>query len=105
MATVKKRAWTTATGEKREAFRVSYTDRDGKRQHKQFTLKRDADAYRINAEAELAQGIHTPEAKSVTIAEAANVWLASCEANGCDRGTLKSYREIANRHIKPELGN
>lgn len=105
MATVKKRAWTTASGEKREAFRVAYTDRDGKRQFKQFPLKRDADAYRVKVEAELTQGIHTPEGKSFTVAEAANVWLASCEANGCDRGTLKSYREIANRHIKPEVGS
>lgn len=105
MATVKKRAWTTAAGEKREAFRVSYTDRTGKRQHKQFTLKRDADAYRIKVEAELAQGIHTSDAKSATVAEAADVWIASCEASGCDRGTLKTYREIANRHIKPQIGN
>jgi integrase len=104
MATVKKRAWTTAAGEKKEAFRVSYTDRGGKRQHKQFPLKRDADAYRIKVEAELAQGIHTPDAKSVTVAQAADVWLASCEAGGCDRGTLKTYREIANRHIKPQVG-
>jgi integrase len=105
MATVKKRAWTTAAGEKREAFRVSYTDRSGKRQHKQFTLKRDADAYRIKVEGELAQGIHTPDARSATVAEAADVWIASCEASGCDRGTLKTYREIANRHIKPQIGN
>jgi integrase len=104
MATVKKRAWTTATGEKREAFRVAYTDRDGKRQFKQFPLKRDADAYRVKCEAELLHGIHTPEAKSVTVAEAANVWLASCEAGGCDRGTLKTYREIAN-HVTAELGS
>lgn len=105
MATVKKRAWTTAAGETREAFRVSYTDRSGKRQHKQFTLKRDADAYRIKVEAELAQGIHTPDARSLTVAEAADVWIAACEASGCDRGTLKTYREIANRHIKPQIGN
>ena len=104
MATVKKRAWTTAAGEKRDAFRVAYTDQDGKRQFKQFPLKRDADAYRIQVEAELTQGIHTPVAKSVTISEAATIWLASCEANGCDRGTLKSYREIVNLHILPELG-
>lgn len=104
MATVKKRTWTTSAGEKKEAFRVSYTDRSGKRQHKQFPLKRDADAYRIKVEAEIAQGIHTPDARSVTVSEAADVWLASCEASGCDRGTLKTYREIANRHIKPQIG-
>ena len=104
MATVKKRVWTTVKGEKREAWRVSYTDREGERQHKQFTLKRDADAYRIKVEGEIAQGIHTPDAQSVSVAEAADVWIAASEANGCGRGTIKTYKEIVNGHIKPQLG-
>jgi integrase len=104
MATIKKRSWRTSKGEVREAFRVSYTDREGKRRHKQFDMKRDADAYRIRVEGELAQGIHTPDAASVTIGEAAEIWLASCESS-CDRGTLKTYREIDRVHIRPQLGN
>lgn len=87
MATIKKRSWRTSKGEVREAFRVSYTDREGKRRHKQFHMKRDADAYRIRVEGELARGIHTPDAASLTIGDAADIWLASCESS-CDRGTL-----------------
>ena len=105
MATVKKRTWRTSAGEQREAWRVSYTDQSGVRQHKQLSLKRDAEAYRIKVEGELAAGIHTPDSKSVTVGEAANIWIAACEANGCDRGTLKTYRELVNRHIRPQLGN
>jgi integrase len=105
MATVKKRNWTTATGELKEAFRVSYTDAMGIRRKKQFELKRDADAYRIKVEGELVNGIHTADAVSVTVGEAADIWLAASEANGCDRGTLKTYREIVNRHIRPQIGN
>jgi integrase len=104
MATVKKRTWATGTGESRQAFRVAYTDRAGKRLFKQFALKRDAEAYRIKVEAEIAQGVHTPDAQSATVGEAADVWIASCEANGCARGTLKTYKEIVNVHIKPQLG-
>jgi integrase len=104
MATVNKRSWTTPSGERREAWQVTYVDRDGSRQRKQFALKRDAEAYRIKAESEVAQGIHTPDARSVTVGDAAAVWLAACEANGCDRGTLKTYGEIVNRHIKPTIG-
>jgi integrase len=104
MATVKKRTWITPSGEKREAFRVSYTDRNGHRQRKQFPLKRDAESYRIKVEGELAQGIHTPDAKSGTVGQAADTWIAACEANGCDLTTLKTYREIVNRHIRPHLG-
>lgn len=105
MGTVAKRFWTDSKGRKKEAWRVSYTDRYGERHHKQFDLKRDADAYRIKVEGELAQGLHTPDANSLTIGQAADVWIASCEASGCDRGTLKTYGEIVNVHIRPQLGN
>jgi integrase len=105
MATIRKRRWRTARGEQKEAWRVSYTDVNGERWHKQFDLKRDADAYRVQVEGELANGIHIPDAASVTVSRAADIWIASCEAAGCDRGTLKTYREIVNRHIRPHLGN
>lgn len=104
MATIKKRRWRTANGEAREAFRVSYTDREGKRRFKQFELKRDSDAYRVRVEGELALGIHTADAVSVTVGEAADIWLASCESS-CDRGTIKTYREIVRLHVKPQLGS
>jgi integrase len=104
MATVKKRTWTTARGEQKQAWRVSYTEVSGKRWHKQFDLKRDADAYRVQVEGELVRGVHTPDATSVTVGRAADIWIGSCEAAGCDRGTLKTYREIVGRHIRPHLG-
>lgn len=104
MATVKKRAWRTTAGERKEAWRVAYTDASGRRRFVQHGTKRDADAYRIRIEGELAQGIHTADAASITVGEAADIWVASCEAN-CDRGTLKTYREIVNRHIRPQLGH
>lgn len=104
MASVKKRVWITASGELKEAWRVAYTDATGKRRFVQRATKRDADAYRIRIEGELAQGIHTADAASITVGEAADIWVASCETS-CDRGTLKTYREIINRHIRPQLGS
>ena len=65
-------------------------------------MRRDADAYRIRVEGELALGIHTPDAASVTVGHAADIWLTACEAS-CDRGTIKTYREIVNLHIRPQL--
>lgn len=104
MASVSKRLWTDATGKAREAWRVSYTDQAGKRRFKQFTRKKDADAYALTAQWEVRQGIHTVDADSVTVGAAADIWLTSCEANGCDRGTMKSYREVVRLHIKPLIG-
>lgn len=104
MATVKRRNWTNAKGEKKEAWRVSYTDSAGKRRFKQYEKKKNADAYRIKIEGELATGIHTADAASITVAKACDVWLAAAKEGGCDRGTLKAYKEVVNGHIKPLLG-
>jgi integrase len=104
MATVTKRVWTDARGKRKEAWRVAYTDQSGKRRFKQFTRKKDADAYELTAQWEVKHGVHTPDADSITVADAADLWLATAETNGCDRGTLKSYGEMARCHIKPLLG-
>lgn len=104
MATVRKRSWTTPKGERKEAWRVRYVDQHGKSRTRQFDLKRDADAFRIKAEGEVAAGVHTADSTSITVGEAAGIWIKNAEAAGLDRGTLKSYREMADLHIKPLLG-
>ncbi len=104
MATVRKRSWTTGKGERKEAWRVRYVDQHGTTRTRQFDLKRDADAFRITAEGEVVSGIHTADRASVTVSEAAAIWLAAREADNCDRGTLKTYREIVDRHISPLIG-
>jgi len=104
MATVKKRKWVTAKGERREAWRIRYVDQHGQTRTRQFDLKRDADAFRVKAEGEVAAGIHTPDSTSSTVGQAADIWLAAAETNGCDRGTLKTYGEIVRCHIGPLIG-
>jgi integrase len=104
MATVSKRSWKDGKGRQQEAWRVSYNDQSGKRRHKQFARKKDADAYALTAQWEVKQGIHTADADSVTVKEAGKIWLGAAEANGCDRGTVKSYKEVLELHIVPNLG-
>src|ERR1044072_2983074 len=104
MATVKRRTWRTGDGAQKEAWRVRYVDQHGKARARQFDLKRDAEAFRIKAEGEVAAGIHTPDSASITVAKAADLRLGTAEANGLERGTLKSYRELHELHIKPLIG-
>lgn len=104
MATVIKRTWTDAKGRAKEAWRIAYTDADGVRRKVQKATKREADAYRIKVEGEVSIGVHTPDATSVTVAAAAAIWVAAAEAGGCDRATLKGYREIVRGHIVPLIG-
>jgi integrase len=104
MATIRKRAWITGKGERREAWRVRYVDQHGKTCTRQFDLKRDAEAFRIKAEGEVSAGIHTADSASITVADAADLWIAKAELRKRDRGTLKGYRELRDRHIVPLIG-
>jgi hypothetical protein len=46
---VRKREWTTATGEVKEAWQACFTDGAGKRRTKTFFYKKEADAYHATA--------------------------------------------------------
>jgi integrase len=94
---VRRRAWRSATGEK-EVWVVDYSDGAGKRRLKTFQRKKEADAFAAKAAVEVREGIHTPDSASITIAEAADLWLASC--SGLERSTRTQYRQHIN-HIVP----
>jgi integrase len=50
-------------------------------------------------------GTHAADSTSVTIAEAARLWLITAEGNGLERATLFNYRQYANLHIAPLIGS
>jgi integrase len=105
---IRKRTWKTAKGETKEAWVVDYVDQAGKRRLKTFAKKKLADAYHSRANVEVSQGVHTPDSASVTVAEAADRWIASCEARESarrlERSTIDSYRSHVKFHILPFLG-
>jgi integrase len=112
MATVRKRTWTTKTGPK-TAWLVDYRDQGGKRRFMTFERKKDADAALVDAQGEIKQGIHTPARASITIAEAAELWMRACgetpegetpHPNPLERSTLKQYRNHVDLHIAPLIG-
>jgi len=105
MATVKRRAWRTAKGERKEAWRVRYIDQHGVTRTRQFDLKRDAEAYRVKAESEVLYGTHTADSVSITVREAADLWISTAQGNRLDAGTIKSYRELARLHVVPLIGS
>ena len=102
---VRKRAWTTAKGERKEAWLVTYRDRQGDRCQETFDRKRDADARYDAIKQALREGTHTPRSKSITVSEAGTVWLDACEADALERATILGYRIFLERHIVPHLGH
>ena len=101
---VRKRTWKSPSGEMREAWVVDYVDQHGERHIKTFAKKRDADAHHAVVGAAVRAGTHTADSKSATVAKAAELWLASCDAAGLERTSITAYRQRVDLHIVPYLG-
>lgn len=101
---VRKRRWIDPKGIEKEAWVAAYTDSQGVRRLKTFQRKKDADAFEANATVQVAEGTHVPDSVSVSVATAAEKWLASCTSAGLERSTIDMYRNHVELHIKPFLG-
>lgn len=104
MSKVTKRSWITPKGEKKTAWRADYRDGSGARRAKQFDRKKDAEAWLTKAAWEVSQGVHTADSQSITVAQAADLWIRKAEGEGRERSTIKQYQELARIHIKPLIG-
>ena len=85
-------------------WQVDYRDGAGHRRHRQFATKRVADAFHARARTEVAAGIHTPDSASITVAEAADLWIARCERDELERTTILAYQQHVDLHIVPYIG-
>jgi integrase len=101
---VRKRIWTTPKGEQREAWIVDYRDADGDRCIETFAKKKDADARHAEISVNVRAGIRVATSKSITVKQAGESWIASGEAVGLERSTIKQYREHLDQHIAPFIG-
>jgi hypothetical protein len=104
MASVRKRTWKSG-GKDKTAWVADYFDQNGKRHQQQFRTKGEADAFLVQARGEVAKGIHTPTSTSITVAEACERWLQTCEQKELSRSTPTNYRRMVNHHIVPLIGS
>jgi len=92
MASVYKRTWSGQDGRERVRWVAAYKDQHGQRHNKGFRVKKEAKAFLVLTEGEIVRGIHTPESGSITVAEAARLWLKRGELEKLERSTLRQYR-------------
>lgn len=102
---VRKRQWTTAKGNTKEGWIVDYVDQAGRRHIKTFVKKKEADAYHAQARVEVARGEHTADSASITVADAAKLWIASCKGKELERSTFEAYQRHIDFHIVPLIGS
>jgi integrase len=104
MTSIRKRAWTTPGGFLKSAWQVDYKDQAGKRRSKQFTREKDADAWATKTASEVQRGLHTPDSTSITVTEAADLWLDSVRDHGRETTTVAAYEQHVRLHIVPKCG-
>ena len=102
---IRKRIWTKSDGTERMAWVVDYFDQHRKRHIKTFEKKKEAEEWRAQARVEVKKGIHTAESSSVTVAEAAELWLTRGEAEGLEPGTMRYYQDMVKLHVNPIVGH
>jgi integrase len=103
MASIRKRSW-KIRGVERTAWIVDYFSQDGRRHIKTFETKKAADAWAVTARHEVAQGVHTPVSRSITVDEALGLWITESEAAGLEQSTIRQRRQHAKLHLIPFIG-
>ncbi len=104
MAKIRRRSWTTGSGEKRSAWAVDFVDAQGDRQRRQFATKREADDFRVQAEGQVRAGTFRSGADRTTIQEAAEAYLKHCQGRQerqekMTRHHLETVEGIVKNHI------
>jgi integrase len=104
MAAVRRRTWTTASGEAKAAWIVDYIDSRGDRQRKHCLSKKAADAFRIQIEGQMQAGTYRSGADKVTVKEVCERFLEHCARRyerdeRMTRKMLAVYKGHASNHI------
>lgn len=105
MTSVRKRSWTAPDGSEKFSWQVDYLDSTGKRRRKQFTRKKEAETWLTAAAYQVSQGTHTPDSQTITIAKAADLWIARGKREKLEASTIAAYDQHVRLHIVPMCGD
>lgn len=100
MAIVRKR--TLPSG--KTVWQADYRDGEGKRRSKQFPAKREASNWLDQAKGQIRAGIHVADSASITVKEAASLWIAAGATDRLERTTVRQREQHARLHIVPLIG-
>src|SRR5262249_3959592 len=106
---IRKRTWTTESGEERSAYVVQYStaerDERGKRKRhiKTFDRKKDAEDFQAQVRVDVKKGVHTPNSRSITVEAAGKNWIDSC--GDLERSSVDQYQQHLKFHVNPLIGD
>lgn len=83
-----------------------YYDPNTKKRHQmQYNTQREAKAAEARIRTELKGNIHVADADTITLREAAELWIAACERDGKELSTINQYKGHVKNHIVPLAGS
>ncbi|WP_193169979.1 site-specific integrase [Nisaea nitritireducens] len=94
MASIRKRQWRNADGQVTTAWSVTFVDRHGKRERKQFQTKKEADAFRVEIEGQIHSGAYRSGARNTRLQITCEQYLAYCEER-MERGERMTRHNLA----------
>src|SRR6476469_2817317 len=80
---IRKRVWTTPSGQPREAWVVDYYDQAGERHIETFDRKKDADARHATVKIDVSKGIHVAASGSCTASVVVGIMTAASARPSC----------------------
>lgn len=107
---IRKRSWTTASGETKTSWICDYRDQNGARAIRTFAKKGAAIEFETTMRGEVRDKKHVVASKSISIREAGDEWIEAVRQGRDDRdpaeaSTLRQYRHHKRAYIDSALGN
>jgi integrase len=104
MASIRKRVRNGKDGVEMVRWLADYTDQFRARHTKTFTTRKAAQAWLIQAQKDVVDGVHSPERGSITLAAAAALWFNRAHHRALEPTTLSNYMRTLEKRILPDLG-
>jgi integrase len=101
---IRERAWVW-NGKTKKAWVYEWTDLKGKRRLKTCKTKKQASEFEATTRVDIKAGTHIADGDSITVAQAGELWLATCEEDGLKRSSVARNRNHVELHINPLIGS
>ena len=99
---IRERVW--EWGKTRKAWVYEWRDLKGKKRLKTFKTKKQAQDFESTTRIDIKNGTHIADGDSLTVAQAGELWLATCEEDGLKRSSIARNRSHLELHINPRIG-
>ncbi|SMQ61918.1 Site-specific recombinase XerD [Devosia lucknowensis] len=89
-------------GRKTDKWIAAYYDANGKRRHKQFNTRDEAEDFQGEVRGEVKKGKHVPDSQSLTVEAANTAWLKAHKSSW-EPATYQDYERTMKLHVLPFL--